>query len=295
MRRIVLVSKADSLRKNQPVSGALYILGAGFMFAVMGALVRTVSTSLSNELIVFFRNLFALLFMLPVVINRRALPELKTRNLSSHLIRTLTGLSAMYCYFYALAHMKLAEAVLLSYTTPLFIPLIALIWLREPIPKTVRIAVVTGFAGVVFILRPGLGVFQPASVIALIAAVFASTAMVAIRSMSGSEPPGRIVFYYTVLSTIISAVPLLWTWEMPQASIMPLLLLMGLVAVSGQLLMTRGYSAAPAARVGPFIYSTVVFASILGWIFWGEAFDLMSLVGAILICIAGITATRESR
>ena len=295
MRRTELISKADSPRKNQPVSGALYMLGAGFMFALMGALVRTVSTSLNNEMVVFFRNLFALLFMLPVLMTRRALPELKTQNFSSHLIRTVTGLSAMYCYFYALAHMKLAEAVVLSYTTPLFIPLIALVWLKEPVPRTVRVAVITGFAGVVFILRPGFGIFQTASVIALIAAVFASTAMVAIRSMSGSEPPGRIVFYYTVLSTILSAIPLTWAWEMPQGSIVPLLLLMGLVAVSGQLLMTRGYGAAPAGRVGPFIYGTVVFASLLGWIFWDEALDILSLIGAILICIAGITATRKPR
>ncbi|MBN2298351.1 MAG: DMT family transporter [Deltaproteobacteria bacterium] len=295
MGSTALTKHMSSLRKNQPVAGALYILGAGFMFAIMGALVRMVSTSLNNEMVVFFRNLFALIFMIPVLVTRRALPELKTENFSSHLIRTVTGLSAMYCYFYALAHMKLAEAVLLSYTTPLFIPLIALIWLKEPVPKMVRFAVIIGFAGVVLILRPGFGIFQPVSVIALIAAIFASTAMVTIRSMSDSEPPGRIVFYYTVLSTLISAIPLLWAWEMPQGSILPLLLLMGIVAVSGQLLMTRGYSAAPAAQVGPFIYATVVFASILGWIFWSEALDLLSLTGAILICIAGVTATRRTQ
>jgi len=265
------------------------------MFAIMGTLVRMVSETLNNEMVVFFRNLFALVFMMPFLITRSGLPKLKTDKPFFHLLRTATGLCAMYCYFYALAHMKLAEAVLLSYTTPLFIPLIAFIWLREPVPKMVRFAVIIGFAGVVFILKPGFGIFQPVSVIALIAAIFASIAMVTIRSMSQSEPPGRIVFYYTALSTLLSAIPLFWAWEMPQGNIMALLLLMGIVAVSGQLLMTRGYSAAPAARVGPFIYGTVVFASILGWIFWGEALDLFSFIGAILVCIAGITATRKSR
>ncbi|HHO76319.1 MAG TPA: DMT family transporter [Deltaproteobacteria bacterium] len=265
------------------------------MFAIMGTLVRMVSATLHNEMIVFFRNLFALVFFIPLLATRSARIELKTNRPFSHLLRTATGLCAMYCYFYALAHMKLAEAVLLSYTTPVFIPIIALFWLRESVTMKVGFAVIIGFAGVIFILKPGSGIFQPVSVIALVAAIFASTAMVAIRSMSDSEPPGRIVFYYTALSTLISAIPLFWAWEMPEGSTLALLILMGIVAVTGQLLMTRGYSAAPAARVGPFIYSTVIFASILGWFFWDETLDILSLTGAMLVCIAGIAATRRSQ
>ncbi len=278
-------------RKNQPIAGALYILGSAFLFAVMGALVRTASASLPNEMIVFFRNFFALVFVVPIVIMRGGLTGIRTGKPLLHLLRTGAGLTAMYCYFFALAHMKLAEAVLLSYTTPLFIPLIALAWLRESVPRTVRFAVIIGFAGVMFILKPGLGIFQPVSIIALLAGMAASLAMVTIRRMSDSEPPGRIVFYYTLLSTAISAVPLVWAWETPQGATLIILVFVGLVAMAGQYLMTKGYSLAPAARVGPFIYGTVVFAAIFGWIFWAESLDLLTWAGAFLVCVSGVVAT----
>ena len=144
-----------------------------------------------------------------------------------------------------------------------------------------------------FILKPGLGIFQPVSIIALLAGIAASMAMVTIRRMSVSEPPGRIVFYYTLLSTIISAVPLFWAWEMPGGTTLSILVLVGLVAMTGQFLMTKGYSMAPAAQVGPFIYATVVFAAIFGWIFWDESLDPFTWVGSTLVCVAGVVATRQ--
>jgi len=264
------------------------------MFAVMGALIRTASVDMPNEMIVFFRNLFALFFIIPIFIAKNSLHDIRTEKPLLHILRSAAGLCAMYCYFYALARMKLAEAVLLSYTSPLFIPLIALLWLRESIHRVVRFAVVIGFFGVVLILKPGLAIFQVVSVIALIAGVFASVAMTTIRKMSESEPPGRIVFYYTLLSTLISAIPIIWSWQTPRQPTLLVMLMVGFVAMIGQILMTRGYSAAPAARVGPFIYSTVVFATLIGWIFWDESLDIFSWIGAILVCIAGIIATRQA-
>ena len=281
-----------SSRKNLPVQGSLYILGSAFMFAIMGVLVRMASASLPNEMIVFLRNFFALVFVIPIVIMRGGLPEIRTRKPLLHVLRCAAGLTAMYCYFFALAHMKLAEAVLLSYTSPLFIPLIALVWLREPVTRKTRAAVFIGFIGVVFILKPGLGIFQAVSIIALLAGMSVSLAMVTIRRMSDSEPPGRIVFYYSLLSTVISALPLFWAWEMPTKSTLIILVFVGLVAMAGQFLLTKGYSLAPAAQVGPFIYGTVVFATIFGWILWDESLDLFTLIGATLVCVAGIVATR---
>ena len=120
----------------------------------MGALVRKASATLPNEMIVFFRNVFALVFVVPIVIMRSGLPEVRTQKPFLHLLRAAAGLTAMYCYFFALAHMKLAEAVLLAYTTPLFIPLIALAWLHESVPRTVRSAVIIGFVGVDHELEP---------------------------------------------------------------------------------------------------------------------------------------------
>lgn len=280
--------------RNQPLAGALYVLSASFVFAILGALVKVVSSSLPNEMVVFFRNVCALIFTLPWFWYSRPSGGIRTGCFRLHLLRGITGLGAMYCFFYAIAHMQLSEAYLLIATAPLFIPVIAYVWMREPVTRNVRRAIIIGFFGIVLILRPGVGIFQPVALVGLGAGVLAAIAMVSIRRMSATEPVILIVFYFTVLSTVLSAGPLLWSWRSPPPAIWWLLVFIGLLATIGQFFLTKGYSIAPAAQVGPFAYSNVVFAIFIGWIFWEEALDLLTWAGALLICISGIITTRRT-
>ncbi len=280
--------------RNQPVAGALSVLSASFTFALLGALIKVVSTSLTNEMVVFFRNFCALVFILPWLWYSRPQGGVKTAFFKLHLLRSMAGLGAMYCFFYAIAQLQLSEAFLLAATAPLFIPVIAYVWIREPVPPKLRGAIVLGFFGIVLILKPGVGVFQSVAFIGLGAGVLAALAMVSIRRMSASEPAIRIVFYFTMLGTLISAVPLIWSWQIPKLEIWWLLFLIGLLAAVGQFLLTKGYSLAPAAQLGPFTYGNVVFATLFGWVFWGEKLDVLTWVGAFLICVAGIIAAYKT-
>lgn len=279
--------------RNQPIAGALFVLGASFMFAMVGTLVKVVSTSLNNEMIVFFRNACSLIFILPWLVYSRPTGGVKTNCLRLHFLRSAAGLGAMYCFFYAIAQLRLSEAFLLSSTSPLFIPLIAYMWMREQVTYSARGAIIVGFIGIVLILKPGFGIFQPAMLVALAAGVLVALAMVTIRRMSFSEPAIRIVFYFTIFSTVISGGPLLWSWQSLLPEIWWVLILIGLLAAVGQFFLTKGYSMAPAAQVGPLSYGNVVFATINGWIFWGETMDLLTWVGAFLVCMAGIITTRR--
>jgi drug/metabolite transporter (DMT)-like permease len=277
---------------DQPLAGALCVLGASFVFAILGALIKVVSSSLNNEMVVFFRNICALIFILPWIGYSRPPGGIRTDCFQIHLLRSITGLGAMYCFFYTIAHLRLSEAFLLVSTAPLFIPVIAYVWIREPVANHVRGAILIGFFGIVLILKPGFGIFRPLAFIGLGAGLFAALAMVSLRRMSASEPVLRIVFYFAVLSSVMSAVPLAWSWQSPRPGIWGLLVLIGLLATTGQFLLTKGYAFAPAAQVGPFVYANIVFATFIGWIFWGETLDLMTWFGALLICIAGILTTR---
>jgi drug/metabolite transporter (DMT)-like permease len=271
--------------------GATLMVASGLLFATMGALVKHISAELPNEMVVFFRSVMGLLALLPWVWHR-GLGQLKTRYLLGHLGRGLAGVAAMYCYFYAIAHLPLAEAVLLNYSTPLFIPFIAALWLGEQVTPRLWVAIGVGFAGIVLILKPGLELFTPVSLIGLASGLFAALAMVSIRRLSKTEPALRIVFYFSLVCTAVSAVPLAWRWQTPDPGLWVLLIGMGALASLAQLLLTRAYAHAPASQVGPFTYSTVVFAAAIGGIFWSEIPDLVSFSGAALVVLAGVLTIR---
>ncbi len=260
---------------------------AALMFASMGVAVRYASASLPSEVLVFLRNSFGLLFLLPWLYHR-GLGGLKTNRLSGHITRSVTGLAAMYCFFYAIAHLPLAEAVLLNFSSPIFTAIIALLWLGEEATRKLILAIFIGFAGICLILKPGMGILSAAALIGLISAVFAAMAMVSIRDLSKTEPTRRIVFYFSITATLISAVPMFWYWQTPDLKPLLAMIFAGFAATLGQLLLTHGYSLAPAARVSPYSYNTIIFAAIYGWIFWSEALDILTLFGALLIICAGI-------
>jgi drug/metabolite transporter (DMT)-like permease len=207
----------------------------------------------------------------------------RTRRPGGHFVRSAFGVCAVYCFFYGIAHLPLASAMLLTYSTPLFVPFIAWWWIKERPPMIVFPAVILGLIGVGFIVKPGGGISLWAGLVGALSGLFAACAMVSIRRISDTEPATRIVFYFSALASLISAVPLLWAWRTPTPGQWVLLILSGVCATWGQLALTRAYALAPAARVGPFIYFAVIFSALLSWLIWGETLDRGFVIGALLV------------
>jgi drug/metabolite transporter (DMT)-like permease len=267
---------------NLPL-GALFAVLAAAAFALMAAGVKSASTLVRSEVIVFFRSAVGLLVLLPWLL-RHGAGAIRTRRLGGHLWRAAFGTCAMYAFFYALAHLHLAEALVLTYSTPLFIPFIAWAWIREPPPPVIFLAIGLGLAGIVLIARPGAGLeVSPASIAGVLSGVCAAAAMVSIRRIADTEPAVRIVFYFSVVSTLIAAVPLAWSWSAVPPAALLLLVAIGVLATLGQLSLTRAYALAPAARIGAFTYVAVVFGGLLGWALWRERPDAASLLGMALV------------
>jgi drug/metabolite transporter (DMT)-like permease len=263
--------------------GALYAVLAAAAFALMAAGVKSASALVRSELIVFFRSAVGLLVLLPWLL-RHGAGAVRTKRLGGHLWRAAFGVCAMYAFFYALGHLHLAEAIVLTYSTPLFIPFIAWAWIREPPPPVIFVAIALGLAGIVLIARPEAGLsVSPASVAGVLSGVSAAAAMVSIRRISDTEPAPRVVFYFSALSTLIAAVPLLWTWTPVAGGLLALLVGIGVLATLGQLCLTRAYALAPAARIGAFTYVAVVFGGLIGWALWQERPDANSLSGMALV------------
>ena len=267
--------------------GALYVVGAAFAFAIMAALTKFLAAGMSNEMLVWARNLFAVLFLSPLLI-RYPPRQWVTHYWRGHLIRAASGLLAMYCMFWAIPRLHLAEALLLNQTASLFIPFFAWLALGERVSLRTGVALAIGFTGILLVLKPGAGVFSWAALIGLASGMLAAVSMVSIRSMAGVEPSTRVVMYFSVLATLGSSIPLFWAWQTPQPLEWLALAALGALAVTGQLLITRGYMSAPAAQVGPFTFSSVLFAALFGWLLWGESIDTLSVLGGALVIAAGI-------
>jgi drug/metabolite transporter (DMT)-like permease len=279
---------------NKVLQGALFILLGEALLAIMGAIIKHLSGELSTEVIVFYRNLFGLIMLLPIVYHHGS-GILKTNKMHLHLLRATVGLSAMYGFFYVLANMPLAEAFLVKLTSPLFMPILAALWLGEVIKGRTFWAIGIGFLGVIFILRPGTDTFAPIALIGIGAAVLASAAKVTIRKMGSTEPSVRIVFYFGLISSLLSAIPLFWAWQWPQLHHWPWIALMGLVGTLGQLSLTRAYTIANPGQIGPYVYSSVIYGATLGWVIWGESLLMTTIIGSGLIIFAGVWNLRPAR
>ena len=276
------------MKPDQPFKGALLlVLGEGLL-AVMAAMIKHLADTLPVETIVFGRNLIGLAVLLPVLVASGGIRDLRTSHLRLHFIRGFTGVTAMFCFFFTIAHIPLAEAVLVKMTVPFFLPLVAWLWLNDRISGHTWAAIVLGFVGVGVILRADEGVVDPVMLVALAGAAIMSVAKVSIRRMAASEPPHRVVFYFSLFATLLSALLLLRVQQMPTGTEMLWLLAIGSVAIAGQFAMTTAYQLARPGQVGVYNYSAVVWAAFLGWLFWGETLVLSTVLGTLLIIGAGI-------
>ncbi len=284
--------------QNALTLGAAFIVVGELCFATMGVGIRFVSAELPNEMIVFARNLVGLSLVAPWLL-RRGVGNVATSIPALHLLRALAGVAAMYCFFYAIANLPLAEAMLLKLTAPVFMPLIAMLWLHERVTALLWLALGIGFCGVVVILDPNLAAgsaaVSPVALVGLLGGILAALAKVTVRRLSRSEPPTRIVFYFALIAGTVSAVPLLWAWQTPSAMAMLWLLGIAVAATFGQLALTRGLSMAPASRMGAFGYFAVVFGAAYGALIWGEAVTWSLVAGSVLIAVAGLLAGRSAR
>ena len=277
---------------SAPLQGALYMTAAAFCFSIMNIAIRIVSGELDPLEIAFFRNFFALAFMLPWLA-RAGLAGLATRRPGTHLWRAAMGMLAMVCWFYSIALLPLAEAVALNFTVPLFATAGAALFLGEIVRARRWAATLVGFLGIIVILRPGFAALSPAMALPVLAAVFMAMATLVVKSLSRTDSPAAIVFYMNLILTPLSLVPALFVWRWPSWSALALLVLIGLLAALSHMALTRAYTKADASAVMPFDYARLPFVAGLAFLLFGQVPDLWTWIGAAIIAGSAIYIARR--
>ncbi len=258
---------------------------SALLFSVMGICIRYASHSVDNYTIVFFRNVVGLILFLPFIF-KQGTGFVKTEKLWMHTWRSIVGLAAMYGFFYAIAHLKLSNAMVFTYSSPIFIPVIAWLFLKEKITIAMICAAVLGFIGVFCVAKPDQGLLNWISVIGIASSLLASMAFVTVRALTQTEPPERIVFYFCLIGSALSVIPMFWVWRPYHLQELLFLIGAGILANVSQIFMSHAYRLAPAGQIAPVNYMAIIFAGVWGFLLWDEVPDLYSVIGFCIILLA---------
>ena len=258
---------------------------SALLFSVMGICIRYASHSVDNYTIVFFRNVVGLILFLPFIF-KQGTGFVKTEKLWMHTWRSIVGLAAMYGFFYAIAHLKLSNAMVFTYSSPIFIPVIAWLFLKEKITIAMICAAVLGFIGVFCVAKPDQGLLNWISVIGIASSLLASMAFVTVRALTQTEPPERIVFYFCLIGSALSVIPMFWVWRPYHLQELLFLIGAGILANISQIFMSHAYRLAPAGQIAPVNYMAIIFAGVWGFLLWNEVPDLYSVIGFCIILLA---------
>lgn len=276
---------------SRPVLGIGLRIASMACMAVMYALVKMCGErGVPVFEVVFFRNAFAFVPLGLYIWRTAGFEVLKTRRPFGHLMRSAVGLTGMVCGFSAVQHLPLTEATALQFASPLFMTAMSAVLLAEPVGRHRWAAVVVGFVGVMIMARPLPGQMNVVGVsFGLLSAVGVAGAMVAIRQIADTERGPTIVFYFTLAGTVLGLVgSLLFGWVIPDVGTLGLLILAGFVGGVGQMLLTEALRAAPVGVVAPFDYTQLVWAALLGLVFWGELPHPATIAGSVIVAASGV-------
>jgi len=275
--------------------GALWMLVAGFMFGCMGVFVKLGAEYFSNTELVFYRSFIGLMIMYGIVLQRRG--SIATAHWKSHLWRGISGSFALLLFFYCITTLPLATAVTLNYTSPLFLTMLMMLVVKERFHAPLSLAITLGFIGIYLLLHP---TFERNQIIpgllGILSGFFAAIAMLNVRELGRhGEPEWRTVFYFSLISTVISLIFMLpGTIHKPALQNIFILVGVGSSATLAQLALTRAYSTGKTLVASSLSYSAVVFATLFGILLWDETLSLESWAGIALITFSGIASVRLS-
>ncbi|MGJ8620106.1 MAG: DMT family transporter [Methylophilaceae bacterium] len=282
-----MTSKAQSIPSTK--YGSLWMLVAALGFAIMGALVKVGSSKFSSAELVFYRSLFGFIIILITICIKR-LP-VKTQYVNKQLSRALLGFTALLMFFYAIAHLPLATAITLNYTSPLFLAAFMPFMLHEQPKKILYLALMLSFVGVVLLLKPSFASKDLiAGLMGLCSGVGAGLAYLHVKQLGNlHEPDWRTVFYFTFISTIGAGIWMLFDKITPiEWQDLSVLIGLGVSATIAQLALTRAYRTGKTLSVASLSYATVVISSFFGMLFWGEHLSASEWLAIGLIITGGI-------
>jgi len=282
-------------QQSNVMRGVVLMCISTVAFSVMHALVRHVSETLPPFQIAFFRNLFGLVFLLPLLIQSKFV-MFKSRRIGLHALRGVINIAAMLMFFTALSISPLAKVTALSFTAPIFMAVLSVIVLGERFRIYRWLAIFTGFVGMLIIIRPGIVTADTGALLVVGSAALWAVAMLLIKVISRTDSSVTIVAWMGVFLCLFSILPALWVWQTPTLEDLIWLLLIGLTGSIAQVSLSESLKITDPTAIMPLDFLKLIWTALIGIWFFAEIPDVYTWLGASVIFLAGLfIAHRERR
>jgi len=274
--------------------GAALLVLATALFASMDAIGKGLMQRHDPFQVVWARYA-AQAVIVAIIVSPRLGRVIRTARPGLQVIRSALLFMATLCGFFAFSVMPLADATAIFQTAPLAITALAALILREPVGPRRWAGVMVGFLGALIIVRPGADVFQPAALLPMLGALFFAGYSIATRFLGRDESYWTTFLYTAALGALIASAFVPLVWVTPTWGDAALMLAMGAIGSAGQFLLIVAFNTAPASAIAPFTYAGLIFATLWGYVFFGDAPDGWTATGAAVIVGSGVYVWRRER
>jgi len=278
--------------KESPQAAIAWMVLAGLCFSATGVFVKLSGGHVIVWTVIFGRS--AVIAVMTFILSKIQKASLSFKDPKWLISRCITGFSAMACYFYAIPLIPLTTAVVLQWTSPLFVALFSGIVIKEKVSPFLFVCIASAFTGTILIISPSFEAIEINAIYALISGVLSALAYLSIRQLRSTASSESVVFWFAIFCVILSAP--FSAKELTTLSFYEIQLLVGvgITAGIGQIGMTKAYHAAKAAYIGAFSYSTVVVSWVYGLFIFDEILSIWDMIGTLLIVGSGIVLATTS-
>ncbi|MCF4164391.1 DMT family transporter [Zavarzinia compransoris] len=293
------IGSASPLDRRQDAgAGILWMVLAVGIFSVMDTLAKWQAETYHVAQLIFFRSFFGLMVLLPFLMRGRGvLVKLRSRQIGLHIVRSFFGLAALFAFFQSVRYLELADAVVLSFASPLFLTGLSVLLLGEHVGWRRWAAILVGFVGVLVMMQPGGDLFTLYALLPLAGALAYAVVGIFIRVLARTEETVTIVFYFGLFATLATAVMLPFVWIAPRDAMdWVAQIAIGVCGGFAQMAMTNAFSRAPLAVVAPFDYTAIIWSVMFGYVVWGDMPALTTWAGTGIVVASGLYILhRETR
>lgn len=281
-------------QRNQPLAGIALLIGAMMVFPLMNATAKSLSGHLPVAEVLFMRQAFYMLWLLPIVLWRHGSDVLRPARPAIQLLRGLLVLLGGGLFIFAIAGMPIADALAIYFVFPFIVTLLSPYLLGDSVGIWRWSAVVTGFVGTLIIIQPGAVGFNPSMLLALAGGIAYALALLLTRRLADADPPLITAACSGLVGVVLTALPMPWVWQAPALSDWPYFVALGMTALAGQFLVILAHTRANAAQLAPYAYSEIALAVLVGFVAFGDFPERHVWLGIAIIVASGIViAWRE--